>query len=188
MGQKQVVLKPLQKLLHTATWTVMRQKTMCFLFTWSSRVREKQFNAAWKIYESGAFHYKIALAGSTGSSIASKRKIYESEERSDMDLAHIWWKLFREDQRNESVCAQRGFLFTHTKPILCPHCACATSLHQMWARPSRDLAQLWWKLFSKKGETLLLVLNFCSKRPWFLLDKLIFHQSCARSALRLIYQ
>ena len=35
-------------------------------------------------------------------------------------------KALQEDERNTLVCAQRGFLFAHTKSSMCPHCAWAT--------------------------------------------------------------
>src|SRR6266700_4784523 len=62
----------------------MGQKTVCFLLPGHESIREKWSNAAWKSYESELFHCSTALASSTGSSLASKREIYESEMRSDI--------------------------------------------------------------------------------------------------------
>jgi len=57
---------------------------MRFPFSWSTRVREKRLLAAWKIYVAGPFNRYIAFVGSTSPSLASKRKIYESEKRTEL--------------------------------------------------------------------------------------------------------
>ena len=57
-------MKPLQKPVRWELRMVMVQKTMCFLFTQPARVREKRFNAAWKIYSAGAFFSGTTKDGS----------------------------------------------------------------------------------------------------------------------------
>jgi len=57
---------------------------MRFSVAWSAAGWEKWLDFAWKSFVSGPFRCYAALAGSTGSSLASERKIYSSGKRSDI--------------------------------------------------------------------------------------------------------
>jgi hypothetical protein len=57
-------MKPLQKPVRWTLRIVMVQKTIYSLFAQPAKVREKRFNAAWKIYGARAFFSSTSKDGS----------------------------------------------------------------------------------------------------------------------------
>ncbi len=127
---------------------------MRFAFAWQRKDREKQLNAAWKIYESGRFHSDLS---SSLFQSASKRfaRIYMSRENE-----RLWYKpqihgirtdhlpIYQSAQtsRRESIdqsTAHPKVYSQRRRLALCarsakPGCAWSKRIWPLFARPARD--------------------------------------------------